>query len=151
MHSTFPGSAEQEIIQRQRWERGTGAARGHFFGKIIKFTGQGRFDLTLAALDLLIPPVVTLIIGLAGFTGGMLVYGLISGYWAPFSIAFFCALMVGSAVLLGALTYNAQAEQKLTLREAIAFLAVKFRVLSAGKANQWVRTGRDNEPSTPAP
>ncbi|MEM9421824.1 MAG: glycosyltransferase family 2 protein [Pseudomonadota bacterium] len=142
--SVLPGAANQEVTQRQRWEKGSRDAQQRYAMRLLGAGMRGRRPLLYALLDLWVPPVLKLIF-FFGSASILSVVALTFGVSGPFFILFCVGLILGISLLRGAAAYNEDAIAPLSLRDLKAFLALKLKVTQAGEAKEWVRTAREKD------
>ncbi len=142
--SSLPPAARQEVIQRQRWEKGSRDAQRRFVPALLRGGLNGNTALFYTLLDLWVPPVMKILAFLIG-AGGLSFIGIFFGVSGPFFLLFLAGTILGAALLLAMGTYNQLAHQPFSFHEIKAFLTLKLNVAKAGEADGWVRTARDKE------
>lgn len=143
VHSVFPASSEAEISQRQRWESGQGQALGTATPRLLAAAPRAPL-LGLSALDLTIPPITRFAMLLAG-AWGLTVIGALFGVSGPFWLMSAAGAVFAISLMIAFSTYRAYGDDPVTLREVVAFVALKSKVFKAGDAKGWVRTTRDHD------
>ncbi|OWQ93952.1 hypothetical protein CDN99_03785 [Roseateles aquatilis] len=99
--SVFANSKEGEASQRTRWEHGHLAM---LFGEgprlLWRSLRPGRGAQLLQVLDMLVPPLALLAMGLVGWTLVTAVLAIALGWAAPFVVALLAVLMIAAAILV---------------------------------------------------
>lgn len=144
--STFPSSQDVEIKQRQRWESGQGQALYSQAPKLLgaAFRSPGLF---ISVLDLAIPPLTRLAAMLLLTLVTSALFGVFTGIWGIAQYALVCTGMFSVSLVIAYFVFQRHFPSNVTLNDMLAFVLLKLKVAKAGKAGQWVRTGRDNEQS----
>ncbi|MGH3471708.1 MAG: glycosyltransferase family 2 protein [Nocardioidaceae bacterium] len=146
----MPATHRGEQVQRERWEGGRLHLAGRELPALLREALNGRFSNLDAAIDLLVPPLGTLALGI-GAAALPLVVLLFAGL-AP--VAALVPTVVASAglagfVLLGMVAADASWDMYRSLVYAPRFLVEKAagtgRVLRSRPAHTWVRTERPGE------
>ncbi|MEA2631255.1 MAG: hypothetical protein QOE66_1474 [Chloroflexota bacterium] len=135
------------VAQRRRWEAGRKALRGSFLGPLLRSRQLGPFTKTMYLIELVFPPLVTLLLGLlvaaglqlgASFDPGLLptsrwilpIHGGMAVVLACYALSPFFALHLPARYLasLAALPYYA---------------AWKLLITTGRNPTSWVRTPRE--------
>ncbi len=142
--STFPPNEAAEITQRQRWEGGQRSLfRERAIDLLKRSVSEPRF--ALIALDLGIPP-LTRFLAVLGF--GAIISFAWWGFAGPALPAFLWTISVallGAGLTAAFWLYRQQRAGPITPRALLAFFLMKAKLISAGRAEGWVRTGRDHD------
>lgn len=145
-----PSTGRTARSQRQRWETGRKAIARAYRAKLLSLGVQRRSGLLLdAALDLLLPPLSTLVVAaLAGLLlSGFGSFVLDRPAWTTLPWAASC-LLITAYVLRGATLSGLGPRALLDLAWAPLYVAwrIGIRVVGLGKPRgQWVRTARSRQ------
>lgn len=144
--STFPATQHAEVTQRQRWEAGQADLLiTRMPGLLLAGARRRAPGLVVGALDLCIPPLTrfALVLGAATVLGAVLaLFGAGAGLLI---LAFGALALTGIATLIAYADYRRASPDAPSLQDLAAFIGLKLKVLRAGRATGWVRTGRDHE------
>ncbi len=145
--SPLPKQRAAARTQRTRWEHGhlktllSQAPR--LFREAIT---QRRLDLAWLALDLAIPPLALLVMGLVIFSAIAAVPWLDDGSALPLLISCSATTALGAAVIAGWASFCRQQVPLVALLAAPLYIAAKLPIYLAflvKRQQQWVRTERD--------
>ncbi|MEM6649799.1 MAG: glycosyltransferase [Pseudomonadota bacterium] len=146
VQSYFPSSSDAEISQRQRWEGGQAQILSRHVPKMLmKGLKEKKGLLTLSALDLTIPPLTRFATLFIVAFLIMTVAGLFGASWFPLFLLTLSIVLFGVSLVIAYSLYRQYGQQPASLSDMWAFLKLKAKVLTAGRAKGWVRTSRDDE------
>ena len=136
--------------QRCRWEAGRKALRGKFLGPLLRTSGIGPFTKLMYVMDLVFPPLGTLLLGLLVFASLQILAGLATGVFfaAPWvMVSQFAMGLVLMCYALSPCFALGLPVRYLFSMTALPYYAVwKLHVTMGRRPTAWVRTAR--EPST---
>lgn len=149
--STFPSDAEGAQAQRTRWEHGhlsvIASVGPRLLGQALK---RREPALAAMALDLMVPPLAALVLGLSA----LLLVDALWWWWAgdarAVSVAALAMLALGGAVLAA---WWSDGRRSVSMRELLSlpwYVAAKIPVyvrLFTKRQIEWVRTKRDDRAS----
>jgi cellulose synthase/poly-beta-1,6-N-acetylglucosamine synthase-like glycosyltransferase len=138
------------MIQRRRWESGRKALRGSFLGPIFRSRRLGLFTKVMYSIDLVFPPLVTLLLGLLvaaslAFGASVNPRGLAASQWL-LSVHALMAVVLACYALSPPFALELPVRYLASLVALPYYAAWKLLITAGRKPPAWVRTPR--EPAT---
>jgi cellulose synthase/poly-beta-1,6-N-acetylglucosamine synthase-like glycosyltransferase len=157
--SALPEGEKTASAQRTRWEHGHLATlKTHVPQLMLRGLNEGRIDLCALALELLVPPLSLLVLGLAAGWIVCAIAAMIGGSDMPLRLFTFSLLSIAVGVLAGWLRYGRELVRPRDLLSIPMYVLWKlplyFSFFSKGKQQSWERTERSDAsvpPSSKAP
>jgi cellulose synthase/poly-beta-1,6-N-acetylglucosamine synthase-like glycosyltransferase len=145
--SPLPGGHSQHMAQRMRWEQG-------HLSMLVKFVPilfmasvqQMSWPLMGAALDLCIPPLAVLVLGMAALTSVATVWVPVGGGWQALLLCSLLLSIMAAAITLAWRQVGRQLVSVWELAYVPVYIAKKAPIymgLILGKRVGWVRSARD--------
>jgi len=145
--SPLPQQAAAARTQRTRWEHGH---LNTLLSQVPRLIGlavrQRRLDLGWLALDLAVPPLAFLVLGLALFTSLAAIAFLLGASPAPMFLGTMAFGALGLAIVAGWARHCRRQVPLLALLAAPLYIAAKLPIYARflfKRQVQWVRTQRD--------
>ncbi|CAM5793385.1 glycosyltransferase family 2 protein [Rhizobacter fulvus] len=149
--SVFPSDSEGARAQRTRWEHGHLSVIASVGPRLLTQALKRRDGMLAAmALDLMVPPLAALMLGLVGFAFVDGLWWWFAGDARAFALAVSALLVLVAGVLLA---WSSDGRQSVSLRELLGlpgYVAAKIPVyvrLFTKRQIEWVRTKRDDRSS----
>jgi cellulose synthase/poly-beta-1,6-N-acetylglucosamine synthase-like glycosyltransferase len=149
VRSSFPVSEEGVKTQRTRWEHGhLSMLLNEGLPKLLKGAVQRDSALFFLALDLCIPPLALLVLGLFGWATVSGIFWLLSGNAVPLALSAAYLLLVALGVVLSWSKFGRAVVTGTELMRVPLYILAKVPVYTSylfRRQAQWVRSKRDGE------
>lgn len=149
VRSSFPANEEGIKTQRTRWEHGhLSMLLGEGLPKLFQGAARGNASLFFLALDLCIPPLALLVLGLFGWATVTGIFFFASGNSIPFALSTACLVLVALGVVLSWSKFGRAVVNGKELLQVPLYVLAKIPVYTSylfRRQAQWVRSKRDDE------
>ena len=149
VQSSFPSHEDGIKTQRTRWEHGhLSMLFNEGLPKLFQGVRQGNAALFFLALDMCIPPLALLVLGLSGWTVVTGVFWLMSNNPIPFTFSVVYLLLIMFSVIFSWLGFGRTVVNGFELLQVPWYILGKLPVYASylfRRQAQWIRSKRDNE------
>ena len=149
VQSSFPSHEDGIKTQRTRWEHGhLSMLFNEGLPKLFQGVRQGNAALFFLALDMCIPPLALLVLGLSGWTVVTGIFWLMSNNPIPFTFSVVYLLLIMFSVIFSWLGFGRTVVNGFELLQVPWYILGKLPVYASylfRRQAQWIRSKRDNE------
>lgn len=149
VQSSFPSHEDGIKTQRTRWEHGhLSMLFNEGLPKLFQGVRQGNAALFFLALDMCIPPLALLVLGLSGWTVITGIFWLMSNNPIPFTFSVVYLLLIIFSVIFSWLGFGRTVVNGFELLQVPWYILGKLPVYASylfRRQAQWIRSKRDNE------